>query len=205
MLKTGAAFRAVNRDAESQPYDIRNHDLSVAERSVPASQLFDGGYAEAGRLTLFVNQVGGRYTARDRLAAGYAMLDLPLGSRTHVIGGARLERWGLDLTSFDRTLSQDSTVTRRNIDLLPSLAINYALARDQNLRFSASRTLSRPEYREITDVQSFNPIDGTFLFGNTGLRRATIQNYDVRWEWFPRAGEVLSLSLIHISEPTRLL
>lgn len=195
MLKTGAAFRAVNRDAESQPYDIRNHDLSVAERSVPASQLFDGGYAEAGRLTLFVNQVGGRYTARDRLAAGYAMLDLPLGSRTHVIGGARLERWGLDLTSFDRTLSQDSTVTRRNIDLLPSLAINYALARDQNLRFSASRTLSRPEYREITDVQSFNPIDGTFLFGNTGLRRATIQNYDVRWEWFPRAGEVLSIGL----------
>src|SRR5678815_5660502 len=39
MLKTGAAFRAVNRDAESQPYDIRNHDLSVAERSVPALSL----------------------------------------------------------------------------------------------------------------------------------------------------------------------
>jgi outer membrane receptor protein involved in Fe transport len=195
MVKTGVAFRAVDRDAESQPYDIRNHDLTVAERSVPPSQLFDGAYAEAGRLTLFVNQVGGRYTARDRLSAGYAMVDLPLGSRTHLIGGARVEHWGLDVTSFDRTLSRDSTVTRRNTDLLPSLAVNYALARDQNLRLSASRTLSRPEYREITDVQSFNPIDGTFLFGNTGLRRATIQNYDVRWEWFPRSGEVLSVGV----------
>lgn len=195
MLKTGVAFRSVDRDADSQPYDIRNNDLTVHERSVPASQLFDGQYAEAGRLSLFVNQVGGRYTARDRIAAGFAMLDLPLGSRTHVIGGVRAEHWGLDLTSFDRTLSRDSTVTRRNTDLLPSLAINYALAPDQNLRLSASRTLSRPEYREITNVQSFNPIDGTFLFGNPSLRRATIQNYDVRWEWFPRSGEVLSVGV----------
>jgi outer membrane receptor protein involved in Fe transport len=195
MLKTGLALRTVDRDAESQPYDIRNRDLTVAERSVPASQLFDGAYAEAGRLTLFVNQVGGRYTAQDRTWAGYAMLDLPLGRRVHLVGGARLERWALDLTSFDRTLSRDSVVTRRNSDLLPSVSLNYQLGASQQLRLSASRTLSRPEYREITDVQSFNPIDGTFLFGNPALQRASIANYDLRWEWYPRGGELVSVGV----------
>ena len=194
-VKLGGAFRAVDRDANSQPYDVRNRDLTQAERAVAPEQLFSGGYANSGRLSLFVNQIGGRYTADDRLAAGYAMVDVPVANRLHIVGGARLEQWQLDLTSFDRTLSRDSTVGRRNTDLLPSLALNYALSPDQNLRLSASQTLSRPEYREITDVQSFNPIDGTFMFGNPELQRARIQNADVRWEWFPRAGEVVSVGV----------
>ena len=194
-FKLGAAFRTVDRDASSQPYDVRNRDLTQQERTVAPDQLFNGGYANSGRLSLFVNQVGGRYTAEDRLAAGYAMVDVPVGSRLHLVGGARVERWQLDLTSFDRTLSRDSSVGRRNVDLLPSLAFNYALSPNQNLRLSVSQTLSRPEYREITDVQSFNPIDGTFLFGNPELQRALIQNADARWEWFPRAGEVLSVGV----------
>ncbi len=194
-VKFGAALRAVDRDANSQPYDVRSRDLSRAERAVAPEDLFNGAYANGGRLTLAVNQVGGRYTTEDRLAAGFGMVDIPIGSRLHLIGGARVENWRLDLTSFDRTLSRDSTVARRNTDLLPSLALNYALTPAQNLRLSASQTLSRPEYREITDVQSFNPIDGTFLFGNPALERATIQNFDARWEWFPRTGEVLSLGV----------
>jgi hypothetical protein len=195
MLKTGVAYRMVDRDADSQPYDVQNRNLTVAERSVDPAQLFDGTYAMDGRLTLFVDQVGGQYTARDRITASYAMLDVPLGERLHLIGGGRLERWALDLTSWDRTLSRDSTVLRRNTDLLPAVSLNYSLAPDQNLRFAASQTLSRPEYREITNVQSFNPIDGTFLFGNTNLQRARIQNYDLRWEWFPHEGEVVSLGV----------
>ena len=193
--KFGAALRAVDRDANSQPYDVRSRDLTQAERAVAPEDLFSGAYANGGRLTLAVNQVGGRYTAEDRLAAGFGMLDIPIGSRLHLIGGARVENWRLELTSFDRTLSRDSTVGRHNTDLLPSLALNYALTPTQNLRLSASRTLSRPEYREITDVQSFNPIDGTFLFGNPALERARVENFDARWEWFPRAGEVLSLGV----------
>lgn len=195
VIKSGIGLRAVDRVASSQPYDIRNRTLSEPERSVAPEMLFDGTYARDGRLSLFVNQVGGSYQAEDRISAGYVMADFPLASNIHLIGGARVERWALDLTSFDRTLSRDSTVLRRETDLLPSLALNVGLSPTHTLRLSASQTLSRPEYREITDVQSFNPIDGTFLFGNPGLQRSLIQNYDARFEWYPRAGEMLSLGL----------
>ena len=79
--------------------------------------------------------------------------------------------------------------------MLPALALNYQLHRDQILRLSASQTLSRPEYREIANVSSFEPIGGIITFGNPNLQRALIQNYDARWEWYPRPGEVLSVGV----------
>jgi outer membrane receptor protein involved in Fe transport len=53
--------------------------------------------------------------------------------------------------------------------------------------------VSRPEYRELSPVEFYDVLGGQRLFGNAGLRRALIQNYDARWEWYPRAGETISL------------
>ena len=192
-LKVGGAYRTVHRDASSQPYDLRVSTLTAAERSAAAEEIFDGRYSD--RVFLSVNQIGGEYTADDRIGAGYAMVDFPLTRRVRLLGGARVERWSLDLTSFDLVARQDTTVGRRNTDVLPSLGVNVILSETQNLRFSATQTLSRPEYREISSVQSYNAIDNLFLQGNLDLQRSLIQNYDVRWEWYPRAGEVLSLGV----------
>jgi TonB-dependent receptor len=111
-----------------------------------------------------------------------------------LIGGARLEHWTLDLNTVSPQGLAAST-KRDNTDLLPSLALNYQLTENQVVRLSGSRTLSRPEYREIASVSSFEPIGGLITFGNPNLQRALIQNYDARWEWYPRSGEVLSFAV----------
>ena len=59
-----------------------------------------GPAAEDSRLSLFINANGGRYDAEDRLAAGYAQVELPLGGRLRLIGGARIEQWDLDLNTL---------------------------------------------------------------------------------------------------------
>lgn len=197
LLKIGAAYRMIDRDADSRAYDITNNlsnGLSAEQRLAAPETIFDGSYADAGQLSLFINANGGRYTASDRLAAGYAQLDLPLSPRLRLGGGVRLEQWSLDLESFSPQ-GTPSRAKRDNTDLLPALSLTYRLKDNQNLRFSASRTLSRPEYREIANVSSFEPIGGTITFGNPTLRRALIQNYDMRWEWYPRSGEVLSVGV----------
>jgi outer membrane receptor protein involved in Fe transport len=194
MIKVGGAFRSVDRDVDSRAFDITNRALSQADRQVAPEQIFAGPYAQDSRLSLFINANGGRYTAEDRLRAGYALVEMPLTSRLRVIGGARVENWSLDL----RTVSPQgdpSATSRDNTDVLPSLALNYQLTDNQVLRASASQTLSRPEYREIARVSSFEPIGGLITFGNPDLQRALIQNYDLRWEWYPRSGEVLSLAV----------
>ncbi|MDQ3222035.1 MAG: TonB-dependent receptor, partial [Gemmatimonadota bacterium] len=193
-IKVGGAYRAVDRDVDSRAFDITNRALSQADRQVAPEQIFAGPYAQDSRLSLFINANGGRYDARDRLTAGYLQLELPVGSRLRVIGGARLERWDLELN----TLSPQglaSATSRNDTDVLPSIALNYQLTGSQTVRLSASQTLSRPEYREIASVSSFEPIGGLITFGNPDLRRARIQNFDLRWEWYPKSGEVLSVAL----------
>ncbi|HEX2217944.1 MAG TPA: TonB-dependent receptor [Gemmatimonadales bacterium] len=194
VIKIGGAYRAVDRDVDSRSFDITNRGLSPADRQVAPEQIFAGPYAQDSRLALFVNANGGRYDARDRLAAGYGQLELQLTDRVRLIGGARVEHWELELNTLSPQGAETAT-ERENTDLLPSLALNYRLAEDQVLRVSASQTLSRPEYREISPVSSFEPIGGLITFGNPDLRRALIQNYDARWEWYPGAGEVLSIGV----------
>ena len=64
-----------------------------------------------------------------------------------------------------------------------------------NLRASASQTVSRPEYRELAPIQYREVIGFDNVIGNPDLQRALIQNYDLRWEWYPGAGEVVSVAL----------
>ena len=72
-----------------------------------------------------------------------------------------------------------------------------------NLRFNFGRTIARPTYREFAPVTIYDVPTDTLVEGNPRLQRSQIDNYDVRWEWFPRPGEVLSLSAFYkdISQP----
>jgi hypothetical protein len=201
-VKVGGAYRGVDRVADSRPYDITNRGLSAADRALPAEQIFAGPFAEDSRFNLFINPFGGQYKAKDRLSAGYAQVEMPLSSRLRLIGGARLEHWELDLNTLDQQ-GVSSEVFRNNTDLLPALSLNYSLKENQIVRVSASQTLSRPEYREISNTSSFEPLGGVITFGDTTLQRALIQNYDLRWEWYPRSGEVVSIAAFakHFEDP----
>ena len=89
-----------------------------------------------------------------------------MSSRLRLIGGARLEHWELDLNTLDQQ-GVASEVFRNNTDLLPALSLNYSLKENQIVRVSASQTLSRPEYREISNTSSFEPLGGVITFGDT--------------------------------------
>jgi hypothetical protein len=191
-IKLGGNLRRVERDADSRAYDITNLTLDGAQRAAPAESLFDGRYAEGG-LALQRNVIGGAYAATDDNLAGYLQLEIPLGARVRVIGGARVERSQLDVASQSPLGATEAALD--NTDVLPSLALNLALSRGSNLRASVTQTLSRPEYRELSSVGYFDVLGGLNVFGNPDLRRALIQNADLRWEAFPNPGEVVSASV----------
>jgi outer membrane receptor protein involved in Fe transport len=194
-VRAGAAYRHTQRDYESQSYDLRSMNLTHAERAHPAEEVFDGRYAQGtdARLSITRNLFGGSYDATDDVAAGFAMAELDLGERVQVVGGARVERW--DLTLVDRPADATRRTTERTeTDLLPSLAVNYRFSDAVTLRVSASQTLARPEYRELSLSQRVtDPTARQIEFGNPGLQRTLVQNFDARWEWYPTSGEVLSL------------
>jgi TonB-dependent receptor len=136
-----------------------------------------------------------KYVASEDLAAGYLMFDIPLGKLRTVIG-ARLES---DLSKLTST-GLGGLPINRNVnknDVLPSLNLTYALNEQMNLRAGYYQSISRPEFREIAPFSFFDFQEQTFTYGNPELERNLIRNYDLRYEYFPKAGEILSLSLFY--------
>jgi TonB-dependent receptor len=135
------------------------------------------------------------YDAARTLAAGYAMVELPVTRDFRVIGGARLE------STYIETVSQDASLPDSirfgvldNLDVLPSLNLVYEAGENMNVRAAVTRTLARPTFRELAPYQSFDFVGGYVFEGNPAVERTLITNYDLRWEWFMRPGEIAAVS-----------
>jgi outer membrane receptor protein involved in Fe transport len=196
LVKIGGLYRSTDREADSRAFSISAAGISESMRALPAEQLFDGRFT-GGAMPVFdlapLGQ-GGSYDARDRLGAGYAMTEIGITDRIRLVAGARLEQDKLKVNAVS-TLGSPVVVDKDWTDVLPSAALNVRLTETQSLRLSASRTLARPEYRELSPVTSRDVIGGDNVQGDPNLERTRIGNADLRWEWYPSAGEVLSVAL----------
>ncbi|MGH8005124.1 MAG: TonB-dependent receptor domain-containing protein [Limisphaerales bacterium] len=144
-----------------------------------------------GNYILAENTARNNYDADQNISAVFGMLDFPILRRLRFAGGARLEATRMNLASQDASLKK---ARLSNDDWLPSANLIYQLRPDMNLRTSYSRTLARPEFRELAPYSSFE-FAGDYIYGgNPNLKRTLIHNYDLRWEWFERPGELYSIS-----------
>jgi outer membrane receptor for ferrienterochelin and colicin len=195
VVRAGGMYRGTQRDASNLQYSIFG-SLSNDARALPAERIFDGRFTQPNQSNFQIQPLGrgGSYAAEDRLVAGYVMGEWAATDRLRLIGGARVENANIEVTSF---LLGDQRVPAAldNTDVLPSLVANWKLSETQTVRLSGTQTLARPEYRELSPVLTREVLGGFNQFGNPNLRRSLIQNVDAKWEWYPNAGEVLSLGV----------
>lgn len=139
------------------------------------------------------------YDALHNITAGYLMGDLTFG-RWRFIGGARLERSQQRVNTFEPFASNPNNVIADldDKDLLPSIGIARALRHDtMSVRAGFSRTVARPQFRELSPFEFTDITGGRSTVGFPGLRRTLISNYDVRYEWFVSPGELIAVSVFH--------
>jgi outer membrane receptor protein involved in Fe transport len=137
------------------------------------------------------------YQAFSLLNAAYAMFDTKITEKFRIVGGARLESYhqNFKYIEFGSNLQQniDTTV----VDILPSVNLIYSLTNKVNFRLSASKTVSRPEFRELAPFSFYNFLNDNLTSGDPTLKRASINNYDARFEFFPGAGQIFSVSAFY--------
>ncbi|MDZ7266694.1 MAG: TonB-dependent receptor [candidate division KSB1 bacterium] len=144
-----------------------------------------------GNYIVDASQLANNYDGDQQISAFFAMIDLPLFARLRFIGGARFETTDIFVASQDPLKATGKLVTK---DWLPSANFVYELQANMNLRAAYGRTLARPTFRELAPFASFDFV-GDFIFvGNPELKRTLVDNYDLRWEWFARPGEIYALS-----------
>lgn len=207
---TGAwsvGFRATlrDRDFDARRLRFQLQDPSQVNVYSNSNELFGFANLRPGAFELREETRGtDRYTASMNIYGGYGMLDIGFGPKWRVIGGLRVEDADIQVVTKDPFRpSTPYIASLANRDPLPAVNVIYALTPRQNLRFSFSQTVSRPDFRELSPFEFTNVQGGFNVAGNPNLRRAKIDNYDGRWEWFLGGNQLLAASFFskHFTDP----
>ncbi len=148
-------------------------------------------YTAADMLDEITNNTD-RYTADFDLGNGYIMYDGEWG-KWKLNSGLRTEYNIFRVNTSDFSGIQIN-VDREYLDLLPSLNLSYNEEKSK-YRFSMSKTLARPEFREVANFAYYDFVRNAQLLGNSSLKKSDIYNVDLKMEMYPKTGENISLSL----------
>jgi len=113
-----------------------------------------------------------------------------------LIYGARVERFNLKLF-LPKGQGFADIVDRTVTDVLPSGSAIFSINKKQNLRFAYYKTLNRPEFRELVPAKFFDFATRYVTNGDTSIKRAVIDNFDVRYEIYPGRGQVFTFSAFY--------
>jgi hypothetical protein len=138
------------------------------------------------------------YGANDDVNAAYVMADLPVLSFLRLVGGVRYEDWQLAILPGGRDATNvEGAGSQYAGDLLWSANATIRLKDRMNLRLAGFRSVARPDAREVTQNVYQGVVGECAYAGSLNLRRTLINNGDVRWEMYPRPGELIAVSAFY--------
>ncbi len=209
-LKAGTYHEMKTRNFKERSITYRNAygNLNATEiNSLNFETLFTAPYLGNGKVISADEQtnVANIYTAQNLLSAGYIALVLPIGN-FNINGGLRAEYNRLMLQGFYNA-SSPVKVDNPAMNLFPSVNTSYQLDEKNLLRLAWSRSVNRPEFREIAPLTYYDFTERNSIVGNPDLLQATIQNVDLRFEHYPSPGETLTLAAFykHFNNPIEMV
>jgi TonB-dependent receptor len=130
------------------------------------------------------------YQGNSNLNAYFLSVDQRYFEKLRVVYGLRYE---------DMNIKVDNQKTTAKIAelkqgiALPSVNATYSLSEKTNLRASYFSSVNRPEFRELAPFAFFVFDKNAEIKGNKNLQIATLNNFDVRYEFFPSGGQLISI------------
>ena len=126
------------------------------------------------------------YDSKEHIGGAYAMVTLKtkLGE---LIAGFRAEHTNQIYTMLQHFRNMGQIGEQSYWDYLPSASLKWTPTKNMNIRLSYYRSINRPGFYEIVPYQIMG--EEYQEKGNPNLKRARIDNIDLRWEWFPSKTE----------------
>ncbi len=183
LWKTGAQYRRKERANRYYSYLFNPANISQKLNDNSFSQYSSidwvcrTPYSQASQLN---------YDSQEHVGAVYAMANVhsTLGELNF---GFRAEHTHQVYTMLQKFRNMGQMGAQSYWDCLPSASLKWTPTSRVNLRLSYYRSINRPSFYEIVPYQVMG--EEYQEKGNPSLRRARIDNLDLRWEWFPSATE----------------
>lgn len=138
-----------------------------------------------------------KYTAQNILNAAYVSFYVPFSSKLNATIGMRGEYNQQLLQSRERGGGKKVDVDNPIFSPMPSLNATYKLNEKHLVRFGYGTTVNRPEFRELAPFTYYDFIFDVSRRGNQDIKVATIHNFDVRYDFYPSKGELITIGAFH--------
>lgn len=131
--------------------------------------------------------------------AAYAGLDFDLGEYFHVAAGVRYEDSDQDTVAFATAFPATSlsTTVIAESDWLPAATVTWTAVGDLQVRAGYSKTLTRPQFRELTPATFLDDDTDQLIIGNPFLVNSKIDNFDARAEYYFSRGQFITLGAFY--------
>ena len=183
LWKAGAQYRRKERSNRYYSYifspadNAQDLDGNGLEQFDNVDWVCKTPYSQASQLN---------YNSKEHIGGAYAMVTLKtkLGE---LIAGFRAEHTNQIYTMLQHFRNMGQTGEQSYWDYLPSASLKWTPTKKMNIRLSYYRSINRPGFYEIVPYQIMG--EEYQEKGNPNLKRARIDNIDLRWEWFPSKTE----------------
>jgi hypothetical protein len=180
-------------DFESQQYEFRlNNQAGVYSIEIAD---FDGFFNTDNLNSLyFINQQkpqtyeGGQY-----INAGFVSGLWNFNPKFSIVLGLRAEMIAIEIDYLTLQSSNKERIAFIKEKLLPSLSTKYILKENMNLKFAASKTYTLPQFKERVNML-YEEVTQVYR-GNNYVYESTNYNADLKWEYFPNDGELISATV----------
>ena len=198
-IKAGYMIQVKDRLYDAQLFAITMPIDNLSLRLLPAEKAFvpenfGNGYDNKFAFNSIQNR-NFRYLANTILNAGYVQFDNKISNALRVV-------WGLRVENFDQLVGSvkkwDPRHTYSQVtDYLPGINASFKLTEKANLRLTGSQTVIRPELRELSALSIYDFELNASVSGNPSLKRTKITNTDLRYEYYPSAGEMFTAGIFY--------
>ena len=191
LWKAGAQYRRKERGNRYYSYNFTPTDISQKldgnsfDQFAAIDWTCKTPYSQASQLN---------YDSKEHIGAAYIMTTLK--SRWGELNaGLRAEHTNQIYTMLQKFRNMGQVGEQSYWDWLPSASLKWTPTKNMNVRLSYYRSINRPGFYEIVPYQIMG--EEYQEKGNPNLKRARIDNVDLRWEWFPSATEQVLVGVFY--------
>jgi TonB-dependent receptor len=183
-----------------------NYDKDVIYGSLTkfldGSNYYYGGFGWFGSL-----KYSNKYIGDVKVHSPFLMMDNKMGRFVRLVWGARAESYLYTQIGSQSIAAGDFGKNQKDDKLwqfLPSASLIISPTNKINVRLGYNRSVLRPQFAERLNVPYLDPIRAVMIYNyGGGVVSSVANNYDLKMEWFPSGGEILSFGVYHkdIADP----
>lgn len=200
-IKTGFYYEKKERvfTARNFGYAKASSESTFGQTALPVDQIYidENINLTSGIKLMEITALSDSYNASNKQVAGYLSVKVPFTSEINLYSGIRVEKTRQTLSSYKQGSTTRVDVNRDTINIFPSVNLTLNITNKNLVRFAYGMSVNRPEFREIAPFYYVDFEMNAGIYGAPHIKQAYIHNFDIRYEMYPKNGEIFTMGAFY--------